>query len=128
MIYVNNSTINIGIYGWDTSNILSTFTGSSYSGSYIGTFNSTPLKSWYKNYSSLSTLQTNSVTPGGSAILPNQPYFIMVLNLNGSPYSGQYYTGRNQFAFMGEYLTPTEVEEIDSIINTFQTTLGRNTY
>ena len=53
---------------------------------------------------------------------------MFVINLNGSPYAGQYYTGRNQFAFMGDSLTPAQVETIDSIISAFQTALGRNTY
>jgi hypothetical protein len=133
MLYQNSGTIEIGIYGWsvanDTRALFTADTGSNFfKGSWIGTFNSTPLKSIYYNYSDLTDRQTLSGTPIGSPALPNQPYYMFVLNLNGSPYTGQYYTGRNQFAFMGDYLTPAEVTTIDSIINAFQTSLGRNTY
>jgi hypothetical protein len=53
---------------------------------------------------------------------------MFVLNLNGSPYAGQYYTGRFQFAFMGDNLTAAEVKTIDGLINIYQTRLSRNTY
>jgi len=126
--YQNSGTITLGIYGYDTGRADIPKTGSTWNGSYIGTFNSTPIKSVYHNYSNLSERQTISGTPTGSVLLQNQPYYIFVLNLSGSPYTGQYYTGRFQFTFMGDNLTSAQVETIDSIINAFQTSLGRNTY
>ena len=118
-----------GVYGYtNLSKYQSPITFSSFNGSYISTFDSTPTKSVYKNYSDIGDRQVVSGATGGVALLANLETFVMVLNLNGSPYTGQYYTGRMQFAFMGDSFTPAQVETIDSIINAFQTALGRNTY
>ena len=128
--YQNSGANVIGIYGYTNLRTGTdiTFTGSSYNGSYIATINSTPIKSLYYNYSNLGNRQTTSGSPIGTSALPNQPYYMFVLNLNGAPYTGQFYTGRFQFAFMGDTLTSAQVETIDDIINEFQTELGRNTY
>jgi hypothetical protein len=121
-----------GVYGYGTDWSSNPFTGST-SGSWIATFNSTPIKQAFKNASSSSTglnfsASTNPATPTGTSALPSQPYFVSALDINGSPYVGNFYTGTWKSLFMGDYLTPAEVTTIDSLINTFQTTLGRNSY
>ena len=124
-----NSNSNVlAIYGYNnTSLIQNAKTFSNWSGSYIATFDNTPTKSFYKDWSGGDTQVVSGATLS-TAGLPNQPYYLFVLNLNGSPYSGQYYNGRIQSCFIGEYLTPSEVNTIDDLINTFETSLGRNVY
>ena len=58
--------------------------------------------------------------------LPNQSIYLSNINVLGGPYRGQ--GSRVAFAYMGDYLTTGETTTLSSIINTFQTTLGRNTY
>ena len=125
--YQNSGAQVIGIYGYDTSRVEAARTFTNWSGSYIGTYDNTPTKSTYKDASGGDS-QIVSGSTTGSAGLPNQPHYVMVLNVNGSPYSGQYYNGRVQSVFCGDYLTPSEVNTIDGLINTFHTTLGRNIY
>ena len=125
--YQNSGAQTIGIYGYNTSRVEALRTFASWDGSYIGTFDNTPTKSTYKDASGGDS-QIVSGSTTGSAGLPNQPYYVMVLNVNGSPYSGQFYNGRVQSVFCGDYLTPSEVNTIDGLINTFHTTLGRNIY
>jgi hypothetical protein len=58
--------------------------------------------------------------------LPDLEIYLCNLNVLGSPYTLQ--QGRVCFAYMGDYLTTTEMTTLSSIINAFQTSLGRNTY
>jgi hypothetical protein len=58
--------------------------------------------------------------------LPNFNIYLSALNLLDSPYKGQ--GSRLAFAYMGDYLTSGETTTLSTIINTFQTSLGRNTY
>jgi hypothetical protein len=58
--------------------------------------------------------------------LPNFNIYLSALNVLDSPYKGQGST--LAFAYMGDYLTSGETTTLSTIINTFQTTLGRNTY
>jgi hypothetical protein len=127
-IAYNSATNILQVYGYNTTPPFyqATLTAD-VNGSYISNFDATPTKSGYRNWSS-SNKQVVSGATVGSAILPSFETYLFVLDLNGSPYTGQYYTGRIQFAFMGKSFTPSEVETLDGIINTFQTTLGRNTY
>jgi hypothetical protein len=122
----NDAGNNIGLFGFDVNAVRTTLIiPGSKSGSYIATFTGTT-KTFHFNYSTLS--QSNSGVAGGAALLSNQPYYLFTLNLQGSPYSGNYYNGRIQSWFTGDYLTTSEVNTIDGLINTFQTTLGRNLY
>jgi hypothetical protein len=122
-----------GVYGYNTTwQPESSYTGST-SGSWIATFNSTPIKQGFKNASSTSSGanisgSTPTQTPSGSSALPSVQYFVSTININNEPYVGNFYTGTWKALFMGDYLTPAEVTTIDSLINTFQTTLGRNSY
>ena len=52
--------------------------------------------------------------------------YIAALNNNGSVQ--QYYANQYRFVTIGSGLTAAEVSTLSTIINTFQTTLGRNTY
>jgi len=58
--------------------------------------------------------------------LPNQSIYLSNLNVLGGPYKNQ--GSRVAFAYMGDYLTTGETTTLSSIINAFQTSLGRNTY
>jgi hypothetical protein len=58
--------------------------------------------------------------------LPDIEIYLSNLNVLGSPYALQ--QGRVCFAYMGDYLTTGEMTTLSSIINAFQTALGRNTY
>jgi hypothetical protein len=59
-------------------------------------------------------------------LLPNVAIYLGNLNLSGSPYRTA--QARCAFAYMSDYLTLGETTTLSSIINTFQTTLGRNYY
>jgi hypothetical protein len=58
--------------------------------------------------------------------LPSVQIFISNINVLGSPYKLQ--AGRICFAYMANYLNPAKITLFGSIVNTFQSTLGRNTY
>lgn len=58
--------------------------------------------------------------------LPNQSIYLSNINVSGAPYKNQ--GSRAAFAYMGDYLTTGETTTLSSIINAFQTALGRNTY
>jgi hypothetical protein len=57
---------------------------------------------------------------------PNQNQYIGASNNNGSFGAGTSRTFR--FAFFGTTLTPTDWYNIDTIVQTYQTSLGRNYY
>jgi hypothetical protein len=68
---------------------------------------------------------TRSASKTGDS-LPDIEIYVGNLNFQGTPYNSQ--LGRICFSYIGDYLTPSELTTMSSIINTFQTTLGRNTY
>jgi hypothetical protein len=72
----------------------------------------------------LSGVTTNLSAARNGSGLPTLQIYISNLNFNGAPYGTQ--TGRVCFAYMGDYLTNAETTTLSSIINTFQTSLGRN--
>jgi len=84
---------------------------------------------------SRTTDTTSFMSRNGSQILSgttttnsNQPYEIVIgaRNDNGAP---QYYTDRPVgFATIGSGLTPAEMTTLSSIVNTWATSIGRNTY
>jgi len=97
-------------------------------GQAVGTFNtSTSTKKLYWNADVLGYLSGARVVSGGIG-LANQTEFLFTLNINGNPYSGNYWNGRLSFFWIGEYLNDTEVETISQIITTFNTSLSRNVY
>ena len=56
----------------------------------------------------------------------NVNIYVGCFNNNGSPQ--QYYANEYRFTTIGSGLTAAEVSTLSTIINTFQTTIGRNTY
>jgi hypothetical protein len=68
-------------------------------------------------------LQTNN-TIARTAVTPS--IYIGAMNNNGSTI--QYYGNEFSFATIGSGLTQSQVTTLTNIINTFQTTLGRNTF
>lgn len=58
--------------------------------------------------------------------LPDIEIYLCNINVLGSPYKLQ--EGRICFAYMGNYLTPAKTTTFATIVNAFQTALGRNTY
>jgi hypothetical protein len=67
-----------------------------------------------------------SSTVAGTYTAINFPTFIAALNNGGTTI--QYYNNQYSFATLGSGLSATEVATLSTIINTFQTTLSRNTY
>lgn len=122
-----DSVNQVGIYGWSASQRQAmTFTRGD--GQYTGTFDTTSgEKTLYFNADVVGYPSTTS-TPGGGFGRANQDVFLFTLNLNGSPYTNNYWDGSCRFFYYGDYLTQSEVETINTVIQTFQTSLGRNTY
>jgi len=54
--------------------------------------------------------------------------FLWTMNFEGVPYSNGYANQTLNFAFIGKGLTASQISTLSTIINSFQTTLGRNTY
>jgi hypothetical protein len=54
--------------------------------------------------------------------------FLWNMNLAGTAYSNGYANQTLNFAFIGKGLTANQISTLSTIINSFQTTLGRNTY
>ena len=59
---------------------------------------------------------------------PGGNFYVWNWNQDGAPYFNSYANQGLSFIFIGKGLTNTEITNLSNIINTFQTTLGRNTY
>lgn len=103
-------------YGWQYHTGEIYFANSNHLANYIQTRTSTTNLVLYKNGVSFSTL---SNTEGRRP--PNKNLRVFG---DGVLYSAR----RLQFTTIGEALNPTEASTLDNIINTFQTSLGRNVY
>lgn len=66
------------------------------------------------------------ITGTQTGIVPALPYFIGCLNNGGSPYG--YSNQRIQFTAIHEGMSNTEVQTLHSIINSFESALGRKTW
>ena len=91
-------------------------------GYYLGSANGTD-RNFYKNGSLLTPFSQSSL---GTTARPNQPIYIAANNAGGGPL--EYDDKQCSFSTIGQGLTTGEVSTLSTIINTFQTTLGRNTY
>jgi hypothetical protein len=124
-VLVNNhyyQVPNMKLYGYNNTALVE-ITGTTAEGSWIGTFNSSNIKTLYKNGGSgVSGAALSTVA------LANTEYYLFNLNINGGPYPPNFFNGRIQSFFTTNNLTAGQVSTMDSIINTFQTTLGRNLY
>lgn len=74
------------------------------------------------SYRNGSLMADYTVTSTG---LPTVPIFLFNQNNNGSPSAGLYSTRQCAFATIGQGLNSTEVSNLYTIIQSFQTTLGR---
>ena len=70
-------------------------------------------------------LVNGSTVYTGTSPTKNTPGGVMELFRRSDPI---YYNGTNTFAFVSSALTPAEQTTLSTIINTYQTSLGRNTY
>lgn len=85
-------------------------------GLYVGSSTGTTLNRVLVNGSTVYTgAGPTKNTPGGEMMLFRRA-------------DGIYYNGTNTFAFVSSLLTPSEQSTLSTIINTYQTSLGRNTY
>ena len=100
---------------------VSTTSQSSASGMTIGSVRSTTDRTLYRNGSNIATQTTNV-----SITYANRTQIIGAQK-NESPVS-YYSSNRYAFSLMASGLTNTEIVNLSSIINTYQTSLGRNTY
>ena len=106
-------------YGLDTAGIVST-TSATTSGLNLITTTGQSFQNLYRNGS---VVLSNSGATTGST---NQEVVIGALNNTGS--IQQYYGNQYRFVTIGYGLSEAQQSTLSSIINTFQTTLGRNTY
>lgn len=103
------------------SSRVSTTSQSSASGMTIGSVRSTTDRTLYRNGSNIATQTTSA-----SITYANRT---LVIGAQKSEIPISYYSSnRYAFAFMGAGLTNTDIVNLSSIINTYQTSLGRNTY
>ena len=106
-------------YGLDTDGITTT-TSANTSGNILITTTATTFQNLYRNGS---VVITNSGASTGST---NQELVIGALNNDGTII--QYYTNQYRFVTVGYGLGESQVSTLSTIINTFQTSLNRNTY
>jgi len=79
----------------------------------------------YKNGSQVGSTQTLTRDQSWPSITLMSPGYTVPPNTSGNQISSG---RRRQFTTFGTSLTPAEFNTLSTIINTFQTTLGRNTY
>ncbi len=106
-------------YGLDTAGIV-TSTSATTSGLNLISTTATTFQNLYRNGS---VVVTNSGAATGST---NQELFIGALNNAGTII--QYYGNQYRFVTIGYGLSAAQVSTLSTIINTFQTSLSRNTY
>jgi len=96
-------------------------------GNYIGTrtTGNTSSSFLYRNNNLEITTTGDTYTSDGSL---TSPVYLFSYNLNNTPYGAAFSNSTSAFSFLGEGLSASEVSTLDGIINTFQTSLGRNTY
>ena len=127
-VHRNEGNGTCGLYGYEVASARFGITPNSFGGQFIATFSSASTKTLTYDRSNLSLSASTSGAAGGTALLPNQPYYLFTLNINGAPYSGQYYNGTLSSFFAGDFLSTSEVTIIDGLINNFNTSLNRNLY
>ena len=74
---------------------------------------------YYKNGTTIQTLNSGGV-------LPNLPIYLGNLNNNGGPYTIGWINSEFRFSYISQGLNDTEVSNLRTYIQAFQTTLGRN--
>jgi len=66
----------------------------------------------------------NSTTVSTTLSNPNVDFYIFARNTDGTP--DKYSTVRSALLYIASGLTPAEAVILNTLVNTFQTTLGRN--
>jgi len=99
--------------------------GGNYNGFYVASRTTSPAGYLYRNGNTTPTLSASTTyTVGGAA----RPIAVWNFYQDTGVYSNGYANQGLSFIFLGEGLSSSEVGTFSSIVNTFQTTLGRNTY
>ena len=126
--YRHNTSTNMTCYGYSNGFNNTPITTVSSEGHFMVNFSGTSStgKSLYYNYSDVINGSSNTGDPGSPAGRSSIPYYIFTLNLGNNPY--QYGTFYIRSFYHGLTLTPTEALAVDTAINDFQTSLGRNIY
>lgn len=91
-------------------------------GLYLGSRRSTTDIVLYRNSTNIAS---NTNTMVGS-VLPSYPIFLSAINTIGTPNGATYDNKEIAFCTIGDGLTNTDLTNYYNIINTFQTSLGRN--
>ena len=120
-----DSSTNTRLYGYTVGSGGTLVSAPSNDGQWTATFDATSgNKKLYFN-ADQAGYASGTFSAGGLG-RANIDVYLFALNISNSPYRG--WSGSNRFFYYGEYLTTNEVETINTIIQTFQTSLGRNTY
>jgi hypothetical protein len=120
-LYPASSTYQMGAFFWesDLAAVTTNTNPNSLGGLSMSRIGTTNVEFYYRG-SLLESVSRNSNAK------PDQPIYLGALNQNGT--ANQYGPWRQQFTFIHTGLTTSKMSTIETIINTFQTTLGRNTY
>jgi hypothetical protein len=119
----NNTLFDAGNYDPSAYGRVSTTSQASASGMTVGSVRSTTDRTLYRNGSNIAT-QTNS----RNITYTNVSLFIGAQNDGGGGSANYFSTNTYAFATIGSGLTNTDIVNLSDIINTYQTSLGRNTY
>ena len=116
----NNTLFDAGDFDGGNGRV-STTSQASASGMTVGSVRSATDRTLYRNGSNIATQTANE-----PIIYTSQNIYLGGQNANGTPL----YFSSNQYAFatIGSGLTNTEIVNLSNIINTYETSLGRNTY
>ena len=117
----NNTLFDAGDFNGGNGRV-STTSETSASGMTVGSVRSATDRTLYRNGSNIATQTANQ-----AIVYSNNNLFIGAQNAGGL---GATYFSSNRYAFItiGAGLTNTDIVNLSSIINTYQTSLGRNTY
>jgi hypothetical protein len=99
-----------------------TITTSGQTGSFMINKSSTFADFW-RNGNKAQTMNGGTVGPSGTDLV-----YVWALEFSGSVYVGSYANQTYSFLSFGEGLSDGEAANFQTIINTFQTSIGRNTY
>jgi hypothetical protein len=116
----NNTLFDAGDFDGGNGRV-STTSQASASGMTVGSVRSATDRTLYRNGSNIATQTANEPMSYSSRSL-----FIGAQHTNFG--AGYYSNNRYAFATIGSGLTNTEIVNLSNIINTYETSLGRNTY
>ena len=117
----NNTLFDAGDYNPNGYGRVDTTSQASASGMTIGSVRSTTDRTLYRN-------GTNIATQGGSRNITYSSRELILGAMYNDGGIAYFSDNRYGFVFIGSGLTNTDIVNLSSIINTYQTALGRNTY